>query len=231
MPLVVYLVPNQTGVVRRGDMVFHVAECKGGKWQPRWMVHTGIAEQTAEDFELCKPASVIHMGNYISRDYWSGGLRDEDSRIDACGSHPEIDDLTRDNIIDEARLFYEIDPSIFQQSNVRSCYWMGDPLPSGHPLFPRIQNVYGFSCSTFAHYCYLRAVGAIVDTSAMPLVTNAERAELEAIVGRYRVQPGPFSRLYPSYLMNAFRADSYPFSPEDWEDYKLHGIFIPREAA
>lgn len=231
MPLVIYLVPGRTGNVRRGDMVFHIAELDEGKWKPRWMVHTGIAEQTTEDFELYRAATVIHMGDYVSRDEWASGEANGDSRIDACGTHPEIDDLTRDSIIDEARSYYEIDPSIFRRRNIRSCYWMGDPLPSGHPLFPREQDVYGFSCSTFAHYCYLKTVGPIVDISAMPVVSGDERAELEVIVGRHRVQASPFRRLYPSYLMNAFKEDSYPFAPEDWEICKLHGVFIPSDAA
>ena len=231
MPLLVFLVPGRNGVVRRGDMVFQVAELEGGKWKPRWMAHTGIAERTVEDFYLHQAAMVIHMGSHISRDVWSGGVTEEDVRVDACGSYPGMDDLTRDDIIDEARAYYEIDPSIFQRQNIRSCYWMGDPLPTGHPLFPRAHEIYGFSCSTFAHYCYSKIIGQLVNISAMPLVTDVERLELEGIVGRHRVQSGPFRRLYPSYLMCAFRDDSYPFSPDNWEEHKSHGVFIPSEDA
>jgi hypothetical protein len=231
MPLVVYLVPGQTGVVRRGDMVFHMAEPDGEKWRPRWLAHTGIAERTVEDFYLHQAAMVIHMGLFISKGVWSGGVEEDELRIDACGTHPDLDDLTRDDIIDRARVYYEIDPSIFQRENVHNCYWMGDSLPSGHPLFPLSQSVYGFSCSSFAHYCYSKVAGPILNTSAMPVMTDAERLELEGILSKRRIQASPFRRLYPSYLMNAFKIDSYPFSPDDWEICKLHSVFIPPEIA
>jgi hypothetical protein len=231
MPLVVYLVPGQSGVVRRGDMVFHIAVAEGEKWKPRWLAHTGIAERTVENFYLNQAAMVIHMGFFISRDVWSGGAEEDESRIDACGTRPDLDDLIRDDIIDQARAYYEINPSIFQRENVSSCYWMGDPLPSGHPLFPLSQSVYGFSCSSFAHYCYAKVASPILDTAAMPVLTDVERLELEGILGKRRIQAGPFSRLYPSYLMSAFQADAYPFSPNDWEACKLHSAFIPAEVA
>jgi hypothetical protein len=56
----------------------------------------------------------------------------------------------------------------------------------------------------------------------MPLLTDVERLELEGILSKRRIQAGPFSRLHPSYLMGAFQADAYPYSPDDWEIYKQH---------
>ena len=231
MPLVVYLVPGQTGVVRRGDMVFHIAEPEGEKWKPRWLAHTGIAERTVEDFYLHQAALVIHMGGFVSRDVWSGWDDENESRIDACGTHPDLDDLTRDDIIDQARVYYEIDPSIFQRENVRACYWMGEPLTSGHPLFPNRQSAYAFTCSSFAHYCYSKVVGPLLNISTMPTITDVERVDLEGVMNKDWIQPTPFRRLYPSYLMNAFQQDSYPFSPDDWEIFKHHSVFIPAEVA
>jgi hypothetical protein len=231
MPLVVYLVPGQTGVVRRGDMVFHIAEPEGEKWKPRWLAHTGIAERTVEEFYLHQAALVIHMGGFVSRDVWSGGDDENESRIDACGMHPDLDDLTRDDIIDHARVYYEIDPSIFQRENVRACYWMGEPLTSGHPLFPNRQSAYAFTCSSFAHYCYSKVVGPLLNISTMPIITDVERVDLEGVMNKDWIQPTPFRRLYPSYLMNAFQQDSYPFSPDDWEIFKHHSVFIPAEVS
>ena len=80
-------------------MVFHIAEPEGGKWKPRWLAHTGIAEQTVEDFYLHQAAVVIHMGFFISKDIWSGGVTEDESRVDACGTRPDLDDLTRDEIM------------------------------------------------------------------------------------------------------------------------------------
>jgi hypothetical protein len=231
MPLVVYLVPGATGDVRRGDMVFHIAVPEGEKWKPRWLAHTGIVEQTLTNYQLRAPAMVIHMGYFITKDVWTGGINEDELRIDVCGTRSELDDLTRDSIIDEARVYYEIDPSIFEGERVHNCYWMGDPLPNSHPLFPFSRSVYGFSCSSFAHYCYERVGSPILNTATMPTMTDAERLELEGILSDRRIQTAPFSRLYPSYLMSAFRTDSYPFSPDDWESCKAHGAFIPAEVA
>src|SRR5262245_29575997 len=124
MPLVVYLAPGSTGDVLRGDMVFQFAAPEGDKWTPLWLAHTGISEQTVKDYQLRGPATVILMHQFLSREVWTGGDGDDESRIDACGTRAELDDLTRDNIIDAARAYYEIDPSIFEGQKIRSCYWM-----------------------------------------------------------------------------------------------------------
>ena len=231
MPLVVYLFPGQTGTVRRGDIVFHIAEPEGEKWKPRWMVHTGIAERTVEDFYLHQAALVIHMGGFVSRDIWSGGNDEDESRIDVCGTHPDLDDLTRDDIIDQARVYYELDPSIFQRENVRACYWMGEPLTSGHPLFPNRQSAYAFTCSSFAHYCYSKVVGPLLNTSTMPIITDVERADLEGVMNKQWIQASPFrapiSELPDERLQRRFLS----VLSDDWEIYKHHSVFIPPEVA
>ncbi len=231
MPLVVFLVPGSAGDVRRGDMVFQIADPVGDKWKARRFAHTGIVEESLENYHLHQPATVIHMGNLITNEIWTGGDGRNESRIDVCGTRNDLDDLTRDDVIDQARVYYEIDPSVFEGENVEKCYWMGDPLPNSHPLYPFSRSVYGFSCSSFAHYCYEKAGVPILDTTTMPVITDAERLDIEGILGKHLVQATPFSRLYPSYLMNAFQADSYPFAPNDWEDCKLHGGFIPLEVS
>ena len=175
MPLVVFLAPGSTGDVRRGDMVFQIAKPIGDKWRPKYLAHTGIAEQAVEDYKLHQPATVIHMGYRIMNEVWTGGDGGDVSRIDVCGTRVDLDDLTRDDIIDQARLYYEIDPSVFEGENVHNCYWMGDPLPNSHPLYPFSRSVYGFSCSSFAHYCYMKAGVPVLDTAAMPVITDSER--------------------------------------------------------
>ena len=139
MPLVVFLVPGRNGVVRRGDMVFQVAELEGGKWKPRWMAHTGIAERTVEDFYVHQAAMVIHMGSHISRDVWSGGVTEEDVRVDACGSYPGMDDLTSPKKARERGIVGSLKPFRWnpagnqsrpvepdQQPEASLAWWVGD---------------------------------------------------------------------------------------------------------
>ena len=89
-----------------------------------------------------------------------------------------------------------------------------------------------FTCSSFAHYSgYSKVVGPLLNISTMPLITDVERVDLEGVMNKDWIQPTPFRRLYPSYLMNAFQQDSYPFSPDDWEIFKHHSVFIPAEVS
>jgi hypothetical protein len=231
MPVVIYLQPGQTGELRRGDMVFQVAERKQGRWEARWMAHAGIAERSVMDYYLHQPAMVIHMGLFIDREIWWGGEDHKDLRVDVCGTFPGLDDLTRDDIIDEARAYYQIEPSVFQKHNIRSCYWMGDPNPAGHPLFPKVRGVYGFSCATFAHHCYSKIVGPLINSDNMPWIDDSERMDLEEVMPKYLIQEKPFRRLHTCYLICAFRDDDYPFNPANWEECKSHSQFIPLQDA
>ena len=109
MPLVVFLVPGRIGVVRRGDMVFRVAELEGGSgshagWPTPELLRARLKISTS-----IRPRWSFTWG-VISQSIWSGGVTEEDVRVDACGSYPGMDDLTRDDIIDGARAYYEMDP-------------------------------------------------------------------------------------------------------------------------
>ena len=91
-------------------------------------------------------------------------------------------------------------------------------------------EIYGFSCSTFADYCYSKIIRQLVNISAMPLVTDVKRLELEGS----RETSGSIGSLqtFLSKLPNvATRDDSYPFSPDNWEEHKSRGVFIPSEDA
>lgn len=231
MPCTVFLPPGQTGKVLRGDMVFQIASFDGGRWSPRWLAHVGIAVSTIDDFYIGQAALIIHMGSYIEKTVWTGGLNPDELRVEVSGSIAGIDDLTRDDIVDRALSTYSFSsPSIFRSKGIANCYWMGDPDPNAHPLYPNVQGLHAFSCATYAHFCYSEVVGPIVDIDKIPFVTGDERRELEELLPRqYKIQSSRFKRLYPSYLIHALSQNDIPFSTDDWNSCKDHSVFIPSE--
>ena len=137
MPLVVFLVPGRNGVIAGAIWCFKSRSLKGGSGSHAGWPTPELLRGRLKISTSIRPRWSFTWGVISAEMSGRGGVTEEDVRVDACGSYPGMDDLTRDDIIDEARAYYEIDPSIFQRQNIRSCYWMGDPLPSGHPLFPR----------------------------------------------------------------------------------------------
>ncbi len=213
-------------------MVFQITDYCDGRLCPRWLAHVGIAEGTIEDFSMGQSAIVIHMGSFIEVGAWSGGKEKSDLRIEVSGSTTEIDDLTRDDIVDRAMCRYSAAaPSIFRQRGINSCYWMGDHSIDSHPSFPSVEGTYAFSCATFVHKCYSEVVGPVVDLESMPLLSDEERRKLEEVLPPQFIQQTPFRRLYPSYLIHALCQSRFPFRPDDWDACKDHSIFISAQFA
>jgi len=97
------------------------------------LAHVGIAERTIDDYYLGQAALIVHMGSFIEKAVWTGREGRSDLRVDLSGSVKNIDDFTRDDIVDKARLTYAIaSPSIFKSKGVANCYWMGDPDPDAY---------------------------------------------------------------------------------------------------
>ena len=208
-----------------GDLVFHISyRTNSGQWIPNDFAHVGIVVRHTE-CRLGTSVDVLHMGTQcVEFGEWSG----DKERVELIGSVPELDSLSRQQIVDTALSIHHSSPSLL--AGDQSCYLMGDPHPNGHPTLNAMP--YGFSCATFAHHCYSAALptepGQLVATDAMPVVTASEALQLLTQFP-LPVQPPPFRRLYPGYLIGAFHSDEYPFHPDDWHEWRYHGRFIPDE--
>lgn len=237
MSLTIFLKDGVTGHIRRGDILFQIAELKTGIIKQRKFAHAGIAFEESTNHSHASDVQVIHMANVVSVDTWSIW---QDQAADACGTVPELDDMARDGIIDAGEEFHHAAPSVFASRNSaqdrhRTCYWMGDPNPNSHPLFPLEPGMYAFSCSTFVYYCYAQVFGELLNIADMPVITDAERTQLQDDLERlYRnrkarslISGTSFRRLYPSYIMHALATNAYPYSCEDWVKRRSHGYFIP----
>jgi hypothetical protein len=222
--------------VRQGDVVFDIAKLKSGWWMKKEYAHVGIAVSDSVRHRLNDPVQVIHMTlECIAVDIWAEGRIGGDSCINLSGTKPDTEDVKRAKIIQLAVDTYETRPSIIMDGISR--YWMGDPNHSSHPLFPDIEGFYSFTCATFVHDCYVRAVGPLVDLTNIPQVSDPERVELLRFFGRFsdfgpsglrgHVQQTPFRRLFPAFLAHAFRLESYPLRSNDWEALRDHGFFVP----
>jgi hypothetical protein len=249
----VYIEMSETAPIRRGDMIFQIAEFDGRTWGRRLFAHTGISEEDKPTFRHRDPIRAVHMGMVIESIIWPGGLSGRQLRVDVSGSIDELSDETRDRIIDTGRVYYEADPSVFELTDPSQktlgtgsrrscnpsasrhndcCYWVGDLDPNHHPLGSETGGTYAFSCATFAHYCYEKVFGRLVVMEDIPFIHDDERRQLERDLSSFGfdttvVQPTPFRRLYPSYLIWAFRDDCYPFTCENWDMRKDHAAFIP----
>lgn len=222
--LLASIVPPGSTLIQKGDMVFSLTyRSSSGQVGVSRFVHVGIATDDIPAHHLGEPVNVIHLGaQAIEHEPW------EDVpplRIDIVGTMPSLDFVTRSAIIDAAAAFYQLTPTVLAQN--QCCYLMGDPHPNGHPINAGVP--YGFSCATFAHYCYSMALpqnsGPVVATDSMPLISAEEHEWLRSNL-HYPIQPYPFRRLYPSYLIRAFEIDQYPFSPVSWEEWKHHNRYV-----
>ena len=193
----------------------------------------GLIAADKTPHRLNQPARVFHMTmSQIESDEWSDGMESRSSRIDASGVMEGLDPTVRAAIIDRAVELHHRTPSALGDGP-REFYWLGDPDPDSHPLFPGIDHAYAFSCATFAAHCYEYAlpadIGGLVRTDRMPEATDEEYATICAQLGDDRsVQQHDLRRLYPGYLMRAFDVCEYPFDPPDWIPWRDHGIYIPR---
>lgn len=209
-------------------MVFHFAvAAPNGNWVRRTpTAHVGIAAEDVEAHALSQPVLVYHMArSYVARDLWASGSGD-DSRVDACGVMPDIDDLLRDDVVNHALEIYGRTSLLDASDSCWGYYWLGSPSPASHPAYPNREDAYAFSCATFSHECYRLAAMPVVDCDSMPPVDERTwRLLRRKLVGH--VPDAPFPLLYPSYLMWAFHLDEYPFSTDDWVSYQDHGVFLP----
>lgn len=211
--------------LRTGDVVFHISVDAPGpsrRWTARAFAHAGLVARDLADYQLGEPVDVFHMGRRVERDAWFDSVNG--SRVDLAGRLAELDDSVRSRLIDKALEYFHRRPRML--SDHRSWYWMGEPQSSCHPRLPDENSAYGFSCSTFVDHCYSEVGQHLVDLESMPLTTARELQELRAVF-RHNTQATPFRRLYPGYLIGAFDLDRYPFRPDNWDDWKDHGRYIP----
>jgi len=222
----------EQSALRRGDVVFHIAKLgSDGQLVPKTFAHVGLVADDIGAPESTTSVRVLHMGVRVELESWSSSRTQDDvSVMDTSGTMKGIDESIRSAIIDVALAMYQRTPSFLAQATPLCYYWMGNPLTASHPLFPSDREAYGFSCATFAHECYRRAlpndIGALVNIERMPLTTEDDMRFLRNRFGA-NVEAAPFARLYPGYMMGAFDLDQYPFEPEDWEPWKDHGRYIP----
>jgi hypothetical protein len=232
MPLINFLelyfspLVRQPRPLKKGDLVFSVSMEPFRSGMQRWVVrqfcHAGLVAKDVADYQLGDRTEVYHMGDKrVVRDDWYDSV--DGVRIDLAGVVTTLDRTTRTELVSKALAYYGRSPRPLH----RSCYWMGEGDPMCHVRFPNEKEAYGFSCATFVHQCYLDIDVTLVDLDSMPLTTNEELNEL-ILVFKNSASPTPFRRLFPSYLIGATKLDQYPFAPDDWEQWKDHGQFIPQ---
>jgi hypothetical protein len=199
MPLINLLATSDRGVVREGDVVLHVADWDNWRWVSREYAHVGLAVQDCPNHSLGGSVPVIHMTKIIEHDIWADGSN-KSSCVNLYGSPATLSDVNRAVIVNAASRICTSTTSFIEEAF--NLYLMGDPSMTSHPLYPRRENVYSFTCANFVNECYRESGQPIVVTDNMPFVTDEQRVTLRRLFGR-RLQSTPFKRVFPSYLAHA----------------------------
>ena len=211
---------NQPHQIRAGDVVAHaVDKDAAGAYSRRAFVHVGLAIADATDASFDRPVSVYHMANVVRVDDW-GWRRDgnHESIVDFVGVYLDIDDATRDEVVDCASSLYARRDANAMPRVV--FYWQGTPSSTSHPNYPHEKNAYAFSCATFVNQCYEKAVnGGLVSMASVPELTQEEYDELKAVFGS-RIEASRYRRLDSCYLLASFHEDSAPLASSNWEQYR-----------
>lgn len=228
MPIHNLLRSGTFATIQRGDLVFQITNPDRGT--ARRAGHAGIVAQGKANHSLGEEVLVFHMGERIEKHRWTNGSeRDHpdqnspvpkiDNRADIVGSVSFLEEADRRAIVQCASELCQRAPSKMRGAD-DCCYWIGEPNADIHPLQPKAEGAYAFSCTTFAHYCYAKVDVLLVALDEVPFLTPRDREMFERWGYGSFVAPDPVRRLSCGHLICAFEAEpeAFPWRPHngDW---------------
>lgn len=237
MGLTNFLRPASTAGLKKGDVVFHIADQTEDGWKARPIAHVGLVKSDCLNHCIGNPVIVYHMTvSRVQRDTWDGKGGNWPC-VNLCGTYENLSPQKRAQIVDHALSYYNSTASLLLDNMF--LYYFGDPSKHGHPAYGRTHNIYAFTCANFVNTCYVHASRPLIKLSSLPSVSDAERKDFQEFLRKAcrladasgHVQSAPFRRIHPSYLAHAFRLGTYPLDTDNWVQYQDHQFFIPTTGA